>query len=106
MIRFSTLSLESALLAGLLAAAPAAQVAQGLLPFRNPQRLLGMENEGKLDLDPQSLREAYLEEVRQHVRTLQDQARRFHYDHELVDTSKDVGPPLSHFLARRAARLK
>jgi len=75
-------------------------------PFSAPQRLLGLEDEGKLDLDPRSLREAYLEELHRHIRALQEQAARFHYDHELLDTSKDLGPPLSHFLARRAARLK
>lgn len=75
-------------------------------PFNNPQRMLGLENEGKLDLDPKALREAYLEELSAHIREIQDQARRFRYDHELIDTSKAVGPPLSHFLARRTARLK
>lgn len=75
-------------------------------PFRDPQRLLGLEDEGRLDVDPKALREAYLKEMHDHVQAVRQQARRFHYDHELIDTSKDVGPPLSHFLARRAARLK
>ncbi|MBI1369702.1 MAG: DUF58 domain-containing protein [Planctomycetes bacterium] len=75
-------------------------------PFATPQRLLGLENEGKLDLDPKALREAYLDELHQHIRALREEARRYRYDHELIDTTQDVGPPLSHFLARRAARLK
>jgi len=75
-------------------------------PFTAAKRLLGLENEGKLDLDPKALRDAYLEELRGHIRAVQTEARRFHYDHELVDTSQAVGSPLSHFLARRAARLK
>ncbi len=75
-------------------------------PFGSPQRLEGLEAEGKIDLDPKSLREAYLEELAAHIRAVQEQARRFQYDHELIDTSRDVGSPLSHFLARRAARLK
>jgi len=76
------------------------------LPSSGAKRLLGLENEGKLDIDPRTLREAYLQEVRDHIEAIQARARRFHFDHELLDTSKDVGPPLSHFLARRAARLK
>jgi uncharacterized protein (DUF58 family) len=75
-------------------------------PFTAPQRMLGLEDEGKLDLDPKALREAYLEEMDRHIRAVQRQARKFRYDHELLDTSQAVGPPLSHFLARRAARLK
>jgi uncharacterized protein (DUF58 family) len=75
-------------------------------PFTAAKRLLGLENEGKLDLDPKALREAYLQELRAHIRAVQRECRRFHYDHELIDTSQAVGSPLSHFLARRAARLK
>ncbi|MBI1375204.1 MAG: DUF58 domain-containing protein [Phycisphaera sp.] len=74
--------------------------------FSRPSRLLGLENEGKLDLDPRSLREAYLQEMSNHIESIRQQARRFRYDHELIDTSREVGPPLSHFLAKRAAKLK
>ena len=76
------------------------------MPFRHPQRMLGMEDEGKLDLDPAALREAYLKEVADHIQTLRREARRFRYDHEIVDTAEDVGPPLRHYLARRSARMK
>lgn len=75
-------------------------------PFDAPQRLLGMEEEGKLDLDPRALREGYLDEMNAHIRAIQNEARKFHYDHEIVDTRESVGPPLGHFLARRAARIK
>ena len=40
------------------------------------------------------------------IEAIRKQARRFRYDHELIDTSREVGPPLSHFLAKRAAKLK
>jgi uncharacterized protein (DUF58 family) len=80
--------------------------AEMTFPFGSPQRLEGLEAEGKLDLDPKSLREGYLEELNSHIRAIQEQARRFQYDHELIDTSREVGSPLSHFLARRASRLK
>jgi len=71
-----------------------------------PSRLEGLENEGKLDIDPRALREAYLQEMSDHITDIRAQARRFHYDHELIDTSREIGPPLSHFLAKRAAKLK
>ena len=75
-------------------------------PFATAKRLLGLEAEGKLDLDPKALREAYLTEMNGHIRAIQEEARKYQYDHELIDTSHTVGAPLSHFLARRAARLK
>lgn len=75
-------------------------------PFGSPKRLLGLENEGKLDLDPRALRNAYLQEINNHIRAVQAEARRFHYDHEIVDTSQAVGSPLSRFLARRAAKIR
>lgn len=75
-------------------------------PFNNVQRMIGLEGEGKLDLDPKALREAYLQEVNDHIQAVKEQARRFQYDHELIDTSKPLGSVLSHFMARRAAKLK
>ena len=75
-------------------------------PFASPQRMLGMENEGKLDLDPRSLREAYLSEMSGHVERVRAEARKHRFDHELIDTSESVGKPLSQYLARRAAQLK
>jgi len=74
--------------------------------FNRPSRLLGLENEGQLDLDPRALRQASLEEMSNHIESIRKQARRFHYDHELIDTSHEVGPPLSHFLAKRASKMK
>ncbi len=80
--------------------------AEMTFPFGSPTRFEGLELEGKLDLDPKALREAYLEEVHAHIRAIQTESHRFQYDHEIVDTSKSIGAPLSHFLARRNARLK
>ena len=75
-------------------------------PFATPQRMLGMEDEGKLDLDPRALREAYLAEMNAHIEAVRTETRRHRYDHALIDTSQSVGKPLSQFLARRAAQLK
>ena len=74
--------------------------------FARPTRFLGLEEEGQLDLDPKSLRAGYIEEIKNHIQSIASQARRFHFEHEVVDTSMHIGPPLGHFLARRSARLK
>lgn len=74
--------------------------------FARPTRFLGLEEEGQLDLDPKSLRAGYLDELRKHIQSVSSQARRFHFEHEVVDTSLHIGPPLGHFLARRAAQMK
>ncbi|MAE61076.1 MAG: DUF58 domain-containing protein [Planctomycetaceae bacterium] len=75
-------------------------------PFEAPTRFVGLESEGRLDLDPRALRTAYLEQVEQHVGSVSESARRFGFDHEVIDTSQPIGPVLSHYLARRNARLK
>ena len=72
-------------------------------PFRSPTDFLGLEGEGRLGLDPAALRKAYLQIIHEHVAKVQEIANRFRFDYLLLDTSKSLGPPLSHFLARRAA---
>lgn len=72
-------------------------------PFRSPSEFVGMEAEGRLRLDPASLRKAYLDALRQHLRQLELITRRFGFEHLLLDSAASLGPPLSHFLARRAA---
>jgi uncharacterized protein (DUF58 family) len=73
--------------------------------FRQPTEFLGLEGEGRLPLDPAALREAYLEAMNQHLREVERIARQFRFDHLLLNTSQPLGPPLSHFLADRAARI-
>ena len=75
-------------------------------PFQAPTRFLGLEHEGRLDLDPLALRTAYLEQMRAHTDAVGDAARRLGYQHEIIDTAQPVGPVLSHYLARRNARMK
>jgi len=71
-------------------------------PYRNPSQFIGLENEGQLNLDPAALREAYLHALGQHLRQMEQITRRFGFDYLLIDTSADLGPVLSQFLARRA----
>ncbi len=74
-------------------------------PFRSPSEFIGLEGEGRLQLDPHALRKAYMDALRQHLRGVEELARRFRFDHLLLDSSQSLGPPLSHFLAKRSARL-
>ena len=72
-------------------------------PFRSPSQFIGMEHEGRLNLDPAALRKAYLDALNDHLSKVENITRRFGFDYLLVDSSESLGPPLSHFLARRAA---
>jgi len=71
--------------------------------FRSASEFYGLEGEGRLPLDPAALRTAYLEVVSEHLRSVENVARKFGYDHLLLNTSEPLGPPLSQFLARRSA---
>jgi uncharacterized protein (DUF58 family) len=74
-------------------------------PFRTPTEFTGLEGEGRLPLDPAALREAYIEAINEHLREVERIARQFRFDHLLLNTTQPLGPPLSHFLADRAARI-
>lgn len=77
--------------------------AELMFPFRDPSEFLGMEAEGKLPIDPVALRKAYLEQLVDYLRRVENIARKFSFDYLIADTSRPLGPVLSHFLARRAA---
>jgi uncharacterized protein (DUF58 family) len=74
-------------------------------PFRSPSDFIGLENEGRLGLDPAALREAYLEAINTHVTAVEDLTRRFGFDYLLVNSHESLSAPLGYFLARRAAML-
>ncbi|MEX0653983.1 MAG: DUF58 domain-containing protein [Phycisphaeraceae bacterium] len=74
-------------------------------PFRAPSDFLGLEAEGRLPLDPAALREHYLEILNEQLGAIEQIARKYRFDYLLLDTSQAMGPPLSHFLARRAAAI-
>ena len=74
-------------------------------PFRSVSEFTGLEGEGRLPLDPQAIRDAYLEVVAQQVAAVQRSCQKFHFDYLQLDTSEKLGPPLSNFLARRAAMI-
>ena len=72
-------------------------------PFRSPAEFIGMESEGRLKLDPAALRKLYLETFEAHQTRVEETARKFRFDYLRLDTAESLGPPLSQFLARRAA---
>jgi len=74
-------------------------------PFRDSSEFDGLEAEGRLPVDPQALRKAYVEALTRHLEGLEALARRFTFDHVVLNTSEPIGPALSHYLAYRASRL-
>lgn len=71
--------------------------------FRDASEFFGLEGEGRLPLDPAALRDSYLEVVDEHLRGIESVTRKFNYDYLLLNTKDNLGPPLSHFLARRSS---
>jgi len=74
-------------------------------PFRSASDFVGLEGEGRLALDPNALRNAYLEALQKHTDRVEDITRRFHFDYVRVNTGETLLAPLSQFLARRAAQI-
>ncbi len=76
--------------------------AERAFPWRKPVRFLGLEGERMIGLDPLALREAYLAQLREHLRHIEQAGRRFRFDHLLLDSSQPLRAPLMRFLAYRA----
>ena len=66
----------------------------------------GLENEGRVRIDPRAIRKEYLEAFERHLDQVEKQARGFGFDYQLIDTHDWLGPPLAAFVARRNALLK
>ncbi len=73
--------------------------------LRDPTEFIGLEGEGRLPLDPAGLRDAYLGVVRKHLSAIETTCRTFGFDYLLLNTKDALGPPLSHFLAKRTAMI-
>jgi uncharacterized protein (DUF58 family) len=74
--------------------------------FSQPAPFEGLEDEGRLRIDPRALREAYLQTLSQHNDALARAAIGFGFDYVRMDTHESVGPALSYLLARRNAQIK
>lgn len=79
--------------------------AERAFPFTDPARFVGLEGEGRLGVDPLALRRTYRQLMDEHLAAVARLARRFGFDHVLLDTTQPLGAALARFLARRAARL-
>ncbi|MEM1446381.1 MAG: DUF58 domain-containing protein [Planctomycetota bacterium] len=73
--------------------------------LRDPTDFIGLEGEGRLPLDPAGLREAYLSVVNEHLAAIEKTCRTFGFDYLRLNTQDALGPPLSHFLAKRTAMI-
>ena len=68
-----------------------------------PAPFIGLEGEAMLQVDPASIREAYLAALRAHLDAIDRITRGFGYDSIRVDTHESIGPAISALLARREA---
>ncbi len=69
-------------------------------------RLDGLEATGTHKVDPKAIREAYLEEVRDHNALLARQARALSVDFQTIRTDQPLDAVLSGYLTRRNARAR
>jgi uncharacterized protein (DUF58 family) len=74
--------------------------------FAQPAPFEGLEDEGRLRIDPRALRQAYLESIGAHVDAIAKAALSFGFDYLRLDSHESVGPALSYLLARRNAQIK
>lgn len=80
--------------------------AERTLAVDTPAVFEGLEGEPPLRVDPRAVREAYREAFEAHVHDLDRLTRSFGFDSAIVNTHDWLGPPLSAFIARRAAQMK
>jgi uncharacterized protein (DUF58 family) len=74
--------------------------------FSQPAPFEGLEDEGRLRVDPRALRDAYLTAITSHAEAIARSARGFGFDYQRLDTHDSVGPALSYLMARRNAYIK
>ncbi len=76
-----------------------------VFPFNQTTMFKGMEELAELVVEPQALREAYLNELAAHNTLLREACHQLRVDCVQVDTSVPLDVSLPNFLASRAARL-
>ncbi len=75
-------------------------------PFETTTMFRGMEVPAELVVEPQALRQAYLEEFTKHTAMIREACHKLRVDFVQVDTSVPLDVSLPGFLATRAARMK
>ena len=74
--------------------------------FLEPAPFEGLENEGRVRLDPRAIRESYLELIHAHIDKVEKVFRGAGYDYQRLSTHDWLGPPMAAFVARRNSILK
>ncbi len=69
----------------------------------DPAPFVGLEGEGRINVDPPALRTAYLAALREHLEAIAYVSRSFGFDYQRMDSHESVGPTLAALLARRDA---
>jgi uncharacterized protein (DUF58 family) len=72
-------------------------------PFQGNTQFLGLEDTGKLTIEPRALREGYLEAVDRFCKDVKRRCIANHIDYKLVSTADHLDAALLAFLAARAA---
>jgi hypothetical protein len=75
-------------------------------PFEDVTMFKGLEEMGELLTEPRSLREGYLEQLREFTDELQKMCRGMHVDFTRMNSREPLYTTLSGFLATRAASMK
>lgn len=73
--------------------------------FRDASPFIGLEGEPMLKIDPRALRDAYLQEINNHIAGVEKLARGFHFDYHRLSTHDWLGPSLASFVTRRNAMI-
>ena len=61
----------------------------------------GMESDGKIQIDPNSIRNTYTRLLNDHIESITESANLFGFDHQVFNTHKPMGPPLANLLTNR-----
>lgn len=75
-------------------------------PLQEAAPLEGLEGEGRLRVDPRSIRSGYLKALREHLSGVQKTLRSFGFDYHMVNSHEMLGPALAAFVARRTAEIR
>jgi len=75
-------------------------------PFQGNTQFEGLEDTGRLTVQPRALREGYLEAIQTFCSDLQRRCVAQQIDYKLVSTADNLGAALSSFLAAKAAAAK
>ena len=76
------------------------------LDITDPTTFIGLEDGNQINIDPNTIRDIYLEKLNHHNNTIKQTLLDFGYDHLLLNTHESVGPALTLLAARRMNWLK